>query len=73
MADNVFIRYYFYITFLFIFTWPMLVLWRKKIGHETLQSKWQMVLSEKEWCDRYMTQILGQIPPARCGPIVAVH
>ena len=73
MADNKFIRFFFYITFLFIFAWPMLILCRKKIGHVTLQSKWQMELSEKRWCDQYMTEILGQIPPAKCGLNVTVH
>ncbi|KAI8137879.1 hypothetical protein BJV82DRAFT_674321 [Fennellomyces sp. T-0311] len=67
MADNVVVRAFFYSTLLFIFTWPMLLLWRRKIGHKTLQSKWHMTVSEKDWCDQHMAEIIGQIPPAALG------
>ncbi|KAI9275722.1 hypothetical protein BDA99DRAFT_496308 [Phascolomyces articulosus] len=72
IVDNVYIRLFFYFTLLFIFVWPVLLFWRKKIGHKTLQSHWRMTVSEKEWCQHYLEEILGQIPPARCGPIVPI-
>ncbi|KAI9499656.1 hypothetical protein BDB00DRAFT_795009 [Zychaea mexicana] len=74
VVDNVFVHWFCYITFLFILTWPLLLVWRKRIGHKTLQSKWKMTVTEKQWCAQHMPEILGQIPPAQCNPItITVH
>ncbi|CAO3590434.1 unnamed protein product [Absidia cylindrospora] len=63
MADHWAVRLFFYITFLFIFTWPYLWFSRKKFGDATLKSEWKMNSTEREWYDQHIQQVLNQISP----------
>ncbi|KAI8335925.1 hypothetical protein BC941DRAFT_429759 [Chlamydoabsidia padenii] len=61
MSDNWMVRGFFYLTFLWIFTWPALWLCRKKFGHSTLKSEWVMAVSERQWYNDHVHEVLGQI------------
>ncbi|ORZ12751.1 hypothetical protein BCR42DRAFT_419887 [Absidia repens] len=63
LADHWAVRLFFYITCLYIFTWPYLWFCRKKFGYATLKSEWKMKVTEREWHDQHLQQILGQISP----------
>lgn len=63
-VDNPIMVWFCYLTFLWIITWPLLFYYRRRYGHDTLQSIWRMNISKREWCEENMDDILGQIPLA---------
>ncbi|KAI9499655.1 hypothetical protein BDB00DRAFT_735220, partial [Zychaea mexicana] len=61
LADNWMVRWFFILTCLWILTWPILWLCRKKFGHNSLQSKWKMAVSERDWYNEKVQEVLGQV------------
>lgn len=61
MSDHKAIRFLFFITCLWIFAWPILWLCKKKFGHSTLKSEWVMKVTEREWYEDHVHEVLGQI------------
>lgn len=64
LADNRLMRYFMYLTCLWIFTWPVLWACRKKFGHSTLKSEWRMAVTERQWYNDHVHEVLGQIRPS---------
>lgn len=61
LADNKAVRFLFFITCLWILAWPILWFYRKHYGHNTLQSKWKMNISERDWYNLKVQEVLGQV------------
>jgi hypothetical protein len=61
MSDHKAIRFLFFITCLWIFAWPLLWLYKKKFGHSTLKSEWLMKVTERQWYNDHVHEVLGQI------------
>ncbi|CDS06023.1 hypothetical protein LRAMOSA08551 [Lichtheimia ramosa] len=61
LADNKAVRFLFFITCLWILVWPVLWFYRKHYGHNTLQSKWRMTISERDWYNLKVQEVLGQV------------
>lgn len=36
-------------------------IYRKRFGHATLKSKWTMTVSERDWYQRHITEVLGKV------------
>jgi hypothetical protein len=56
--DNKYIRFFFFITFLWIITWPIIWLSRKTFGHKTLKSAWNMNISERDWYGLHIQEVI---------------
>lgn len=61
LVDNKAVRFLFFITCLWILVWPVLWFYRKHYGHNTLQSKWRMTISERDWYNLKVQEVLGQV------------
>ncbi|KAI9275721.1 hypothetical protein BDA99DRAFT_496305 [Phascolomyces articulosus] len=61
MVDNWMVRWFFFLSCLWILSWPILWLCRKKFGHNSLQSKWKMMISERDWYYEKVHEVLGQV------------
>ncbi|ORZ24568.1 hypothetical protein BCR42DRAFT_403196 [Absidia repens] len=61
LSDNKAIRFLFFITCLWIFAWPILWLCKKKFGHSILKSEWAMKVTERQWYEDHVHEVLGQI------------
>ncbi|KAI7847973.1 hypothetical protein BDC45DRAFT_575258 [Circinella umbellata] len=61
MVDNWFVRWFFILSCLWILSWPILWLCRKTFGHNSLQSKWRMTISERDWYNEKVQEVLGQV------------
>ncbi|KAI8137880.1 hypothetical protein BJV82DRAFT_633629 [Fennellomyces sp. T-0311] len=61
MVDNWMVRWFFFLTCLWIISWPVLWFCRKKFGHNSLQSKWGMMISERDWYNQKVQEVLGQV------------
>ncbi|KAI8373063.1 uncharacterized protein BYT42DRAFT_56977 [Radiomyces spectabilis] len=59
--DNRVIRFIFFISCLWIIAWPVVWLFKKKFGHSTLKSEWVMAVSERDWYQRHVHQVVGQL------------
>lgn len=58
-ADNKIARFFLFITCLWIIAYPLLVLFRKRFGHSTLKSGWNMKMSERACYDKYIQEVIG--------------
>ncbi|KAI8074593.1 hypothetical protein BC940DRAFT_329140 [Gongronella butleri] len=68
LADHKAIRFLFFITCLWVLAWPLLVIFRQQFGHRTLKSEWKMTVTEQQWFERHLREVLAQInPTARFG------
>ncbi|CAO3628725.1 unnamed protein product [Mucor hiemalis] len=56
--DNKYIRFFFFITFLWIISWPIIWLSRKRFGHKTLKSAWNMNVSERDWYGLHIQEVV---------------
>lgn len=57
--DNKYIRFFFFITCLWIITWPVIWLFKKSFGHKTLKSSWNMNISERDWYAMHVQEVVN--------------
>ncbi|KAG0183237.1 hypothetical protein DFQ28_000107 [Apophysomyces sp. BC1034] len=72
MADHWLVRLLCFVSCLWIVAWPVLWLWRKKFGHATLKSEWLMAVTERDWYNTNIREVLNQVPrgPTRAVPFM---
>ncbi|KAI8093313.1 uncharacterized protein BX664DRAFT_329424 [Halteromyces radiatus] len=61
MSDHKAVRFFFFITCLWIIAWPILWLCKKQFGHTSLKSEWAMKVTEQQWYEEHIHEVLGQI------------
>ncbi|KAI8978594.1 hypothetical protein BDB01DRAFT_265068 [Pilobolus umbonatus] len=59
-ADNKVVRFFFFITCLWIIAYPLLLIFRKRFGHSTLKSGWIMKIPEREFYERNVQTVIGR-------------
>lgn len=57
--DNKIIRFFFFITCLWILVWPVIWLCRKRFGHKNLKSAWNMNISERDWYGLHVQEVIN--------------
>ncbi|KAI9032530.1 hypothetical protein CLU79DRAFT_679144, partial [Phycomyces nitens] len=60
-SDSKIIRGFLFITCLWIIVWPVVWFFKKKFGHTTLKSEWIMNVAERDWYQRHIHEVLGQV------------
>ncbi|KAI8087990.1 uncharacterized protein B0P05DRAFT_584700 [Gilbertella persicaria] len=73
LMDNKYIRFFFFITCLWIIAWPLVYYLKDKFGHSTLKSAWKMSLSESEWYERHAQEIVQQCRGQNCFSSRTIH
>jgi hypothetical protein len=56
--DNKALRFIFFISCLWILVWPVIWLFKKKFGHSTLKSAWNMNVSERDWYGMHVQEVI---------------
>lgn len=57
-TDNKVIRFFMFITCLWILVWPVIWVFKKKFGHSNLKSAWNMNISERDWYNLHAREII---------------
>ncbi|KAL0089209.1 hypothetical protein J3Q64DRAFT_1727548 [Phycomyces blakesleeanus] len=60
-SDNRVVQVLLFISCLWIIVWPIIWFCKKKFGHTTLKSEWIMSVSERDWYQRHIHEVLGQV------------
>ncbi|OBZ91470.1 hypothetical protein A0J61_00437 [Choanephora cucurbitarum] len=73
LADNKYIRFFFFITCLWILAWPIIYFCKEKFGHSTLKSAWKMNVSEREWYGLHVGEITRKCRGPDCFSNGRIH
>ncbi|KAI8328401.1 hypothetical protein BD560DRAFT_441857 [Blakeslea trispora] len=73
LVDNKYVRFFFFITCLWILAWPIVYLLKAKFGHSTLKSSWKMTLSEREWYGLHVEEVTRKCRGPDCFSSSRIH
>ncbi|ORX49865.1 hypothetical protein DM01DRAFT_1409318 [Hesseltinella vesiculosa] len=71
LVDNAFMQFLCLITCLFTLTLPYIWYDRQKFGQRTLKSQWTMKVTEQQWYEGHLEQILAKIDRPNTTPLKA--